>query len=90
MIGGKKVTLQLDAPLARVPEALGAYSLALSDDGHELNYTYETRGAAAGEGGHGIVDFLRHVSAAGVAYKDLRTRQSSLEDIFVSLVEEKQ
>jgi ABC-2 type transport system ATP-binding protein len=89
-LGQKQVTLQLDAPLSRVPEALGAYALALSDDGHELTYTYETRGAAAGEGGHGIVDFLRHINDAGVAYKDLRTSQSSLEDIFVSLVGEKQ
>jgi ABC-2 type transport system ATP-binding protein len=85
-LGQKQVTLQLDAPLAQVPAALGAYALALSGDGHELTYTYETRGAAAGEGGHGIVDFLRHVSDAGLAYKDLRTSQSSLEDIFVSLV----
>ena len=44
--------------------------------------------AAAGEGGRGVVDFLRHASDAGVAFSDLRTKETSLEEIFVSLVEE--
>jgi len=87
-LGKKQVTLQLDAPLAAVPPALAGYELALGEGGQVLTYTYDTRGGA-GEGGHGIVDFLRHVNDAGVAFKDLRTSESSLEDIFVSLVEER-
>jgi len=47
-----------------------------------LSYTYDTRDES-----RGIVGFMQRVSAAGIAFKDLRTRQSSLEDIFVSLVE---
>jgi ABC-2 type transport system ATP-binding protein len=87
-LGKKQVTLQLAAPLAAVPPALASYELALGEGGQALTYTYDTRGEA-GEGGHGIVDFLRHVNDAGVAFKDLRTTESSLEDIFVSLVEQR-
>jgi len=87
-LGRKQVTLQLGAPLAAVPATLAGYELALEDGGHALTYTYDTRGAA-GEGGHGIVDFLRHVNDAGLEFKDLRTSESSLEDIFVSLVEDR-
>jgi len=47
-----------------------------------LTYTYDTRSQA-----RGIVDFMKHVNDAGIPFKDLQTRQSSLEDIFVSLVE---
>jgi ABC-2 type transport system ATP-binding protein len=86
-LGKKQVTLELDAPLASVPSALSGYELALAEGGRALTYTYDTRGAQASRGGHGIVDFLRHVNDAGLAYKDLRTSESSLEDIFVSLVE---
>ncbi len=83
-MGKKQVTLQLTQPLSAVPAALADYGLALSNDGNELTYTYDTRGET-----RGIVDFMKHVDGAGIQFKDLRTKQSSLEDIFVSLVEAK-
>ena len=81
-LGKKQVTLLLQEPIAAVPAALSDYELALSQDGTELTYTYDTRSET-----RGIVDFMKHVNDAGIQFKDLRTRQSSLEDIFVSLVE---
>jgi ABC-2 type transport system ATP-binding protein len=81
-LGKKQVTLLLQDRIPAVPAALSDYELALSQDGTELTYTYDTRSAA-----RGIVDFMKHVNDAGIPFKDLRTRQSSLEDIFVSLVE---
>jgi ABC-2 type transport system ATP-binding protein len=81
-LGKKQVTLLLQQPLATVPAALADYELTLSKDGNELTYTYDTRNES-----RGIVDFMKHVNDAGIQFKDLRTRQSSLEDIFVSLVE---
>jgi ABC-2 type transport system ATP-binding protein len=81
-LGKKQVTLLLQEKIAAVPAALTDYELALSQDGSELTYTYDTRSEA-----RGIVDFMKHVNDAGIQFKDLRTKQSSLEDIFVSLVE---
>ena len=81
-LGRKQVTLVLPAPLAAAPAALADYELALSPDGRELTYTYDTRNES-----RGIVDFIKHVNDAGLQYSDLRTKQSSLEEIFVSLVE---
>jgi ABC-2 type transport system ATP-binding protein len=81
-LGKKQVTLLLQEAIATVPAALSDYELALTQDGAELTYTYDTRSQA-----RGIVDFMKHVNDAGIQFKDLRTRQSSLEDIFVSLVE---
>ena len=81
-LGKKQVTLILQEPLAIVPAALQDYELTLSQDGNELTYIYDTRSEA-----RGIVDFMKHVNDAGIQFKDLRTKQSSLEDIFVSLVE---
>jgi ABC-2 type transport system ATP-binding protein len=81
-LGRKQVTLVLPAPLAAAPAALADYELALSADGRELTYTYDTRDES-----RGIVDFIKHVNDAGLQYSDLRTKQSSLEEIFVSLVE---
>ncbi len=81
-LGKKQVTLLLQEPLAAVPAALSDYELALSEDGNELTYAYDTRSQS-----RGIVDFMKRVNDAGIQFKDLRTKQSSLEDIFVSLVE---
>ena len=80
-LGKKQLTLQLEHPLARVPAELGGYQLALSDDGNELIYTYETERAR-----NSIVALLRALEDAGIRFKDLQTTQSSLEDIFVSLL----
>ncbi|WP_277184744.1 ABC transporter ATP-binding protein [Caballeronia sp. BR00000012568055] len=82
-LGQKKLTLQLEHTLDAVPAALASYDMALSADGHELTYTYDSHD----EPGR-IIALLRHVDEAGVRFKDLQTTQSSLEDIFVSLVRE--
>ena len=68
-----------------MPEALAHRSLTLADDGHALVYRYD--GADDGEGA--IADLLGEVDAAGITFKDLHTRQSSLEEIFVNLVKER-
>jgi ABC-2 type transport system ATP-binding protein len=83
-LGKKHLTLQLQEPLARLPAALHAYDLALSADGTELTYTYDTHDARVG-----ITPLLNDLGSAGVRFKDLHTTQSSLEDIFVSLVRNK-
>lgn len=82
-LGKKQLTLQLQAPLDRLPEAL-AQQLALSTDGTELVYTYDTQGERTG-----ITAVLQALSEAGIRFKDLRTSQSSLEEIFVRLVSER-
>jgi ABC-2 type transport system ATP-binding protein len=83
-LGRKQLTLLLQQPLPRLPAALAAYPLELSDDGLSLTYTYDAQ-----EGRIGIVDLLKSLADAGVAFKDLHTTESSLEDIFVSLVSER-
>jgi ABC-2 type transport system ATP-binding protein len=80
-LGKKKLTLALSAPLAALPASLQAYQLSLSEDGRELTYTYGEDGAAAP-----VPALLESLGAAGVAIADLRTEQSSLEDIFVGLI----
>ena len=65
----------------RFPPALAAYNLELSDGGSELTYNYDTKGERTG-----ITSLLGDLSNAGIRFKDLDTTQSSLEDIFVSLV----
>ncbi|WP_091736545.1 ABC transporter ATP-binding protein [Phenylobacterium immobile] len=80
-LGKKQLTLQLQAPLEAIPAGLEAYNLALAGDGHELVYTFDT---AAEE--TGIAGLLRRLHDAGLDFKDLKTDQSSLEEIFVNLV----
>ena len=80
-LGRKQLTLQLHEPLQHVPPALSRYPLELSGDGNELTYTYDTDGERTG-----IPALLEGLDAAGIRFRDLRTTQSSLEDIFVSLV----
>jgi ABC-2 type transport system ATP-binding protein len=82
-LGRKQLTLQLTARLAQVPPALAAYALTLSADGLELTYTYDTQSGRAG-----IAALLDALSGLGIAFKDLHTTQSSLEDIFVGLIED--
>jgi len=81
-LGKKQLSLQLPVALAQVPAALAAYPLALSADGHTLTFTYDTQGAQR----PGITELLKDLAQAGISFKDLQTTQSSLEDIFVSLV----
>jgi ABC-2 type transport system ATP-binding protein len=80
-LGKKRLTLLLEAPMPDIPAALAAYPLALSADRTELVYTYDKAGER-----DGVAALLRDLMAANVAFKDLRTEESSLEDIFVSLV----
>ncbi len=83
-LGRKQLTLQLHERLDAVPEALGAYDLALAADGTELVYTYDTQAERTG-----ITSLLRDLAAAGLRFRDLQTRQSSLEEIFVGLLKER-
>ncbi len=80
-LGKKKLTLQLQSKLDSIPASLNAYALNLSSDGEELIYTYDTQGERTG-----ITALLNDMRSAGLAFKDLNTTQSSLEDIFVDLV----
>lgn len=82
-LGKKVLTVQLPAALARVPDSLATYQLALSEDGTELVYSYD---AAIEDSG--ITALLQDLAREGIAFKDLHTEQSSLEDIFVSLVKD--
>jgi len=80
-LGRKQLTLELRQPLERVPDDLAGYGLELSSDRRELVYTYEVRG-----GDTGIRALLDALAAADIGFRDLRTTESSLEEIFVSLV----
>ena len=80
-LGKKQLTLQLQKKLDAVPASL-AHRLTLSPDGLELTYNYDTKGERTG-----ITSLLDELRAANIRFKDLRTTQSSLEEIFVSLVQ---
>ena len=80
-LGKKQLTLQLHEALDAVPDALAAHSLGLAADGGELVYTYDTQAERTG-----ITALLRDLNEAGIKFKDLKTTQSSLEEIFVSLL----
>jgi ABC-2 type transport system ATP-binding protein len=83
-LGKKELILQLAEPLAAVPPELAEWEVELADDGNELRYVFDGKAERTG-----IPSLLRRMSDAGIAFKDLNTHQSSLEDIFVSLVTEK-
>ncbi|WP_066256723.1 ABC transporter ATP-binding protein [Hydrogenophaga flava] len=82
-LGRKELALSLPQPLAAVPGALAHWPLQLSADGLTLTYGFDTQ-----KDDTGIAELLAALAAQGIAYKDLRTSESSLEDIFVSLVHE--
>ncbi|HWM48195.1 MAG TPA: ABC transporter ATP-binding protein [Xanthobacteraceae bacterium] len=84
-LGQKQLTLELHDPLAEIPPRLAPYALSLASEGHALVYSYDTQGERTG-----ITDLLDELNAAGIRFKDLHTTQSSLEDIFVSLVRQGQ
>ena len=81
-LGRKQLTLQLDAPLSAIPDGLAAWGLELADGGAELIYTYDSEN----ERNDIITTLLKNLNEAGIGFTDLKTSQSSLEDIFVSLV----
>ena len=80
-LGKKQLTLHLQEPLSALPADLSDYQLELANGGAELVYTFDAQSEDTG-----IAGLLRRLSAAGVDFKDLRTEESSLEEIFVSLV----
>ena len=81
--GKKHLTVTLSQPLATLPEDLRGRGLELASDGLSLNYSYDTRGARSG-----IARLLADIAAHGIAVRDIATKESSLEEIFMSLVEE--
>jgi ABC-2 type transport system ATP-binding protein len=82
-LGKKQLKLQLAHRLDALPPALAGHGIALSEDGSELTYVYDTQGERTG-----ITGLLDDLGRAGIAFKDLNTTQSSLEDIFVDLVKQ--
>lgn len=82
-LGKKRLVLDLQQPVAVVPESLSAFDLVLSADGSRLTYTYDAQADRTG-----IALLLNDLRQAGIEFKDLVTTQSSLEDIFVKLVKE--
>ncbi|AJE97159.1 ABC transporter ATP-binding protein [Pandoraea apista] len=84
-MGSKHLTMQLAEPLSAVPESLAGYGLVLGNHGTELAFTYDANIEQTS-----IATLLRDMERAGISVKDLHTTQSSLEDIFVSLVHKKE
>lgn len=80
-LGQKQLTLHLQTRLEAVPEALSSYGLTLQAEGEELVYTYDTKAERTG-----ITALMKDLADAGIRFNDLRTSQSSLEDIFVGLL----
>ena len=80
-LGKKTLTLNLQDPLTALPPELAEWDLTLKADGNELEYVFDSNAERTG-----VPSLLRRLSDLGIAFKDLNTRQSSLEDIFVSLV----
>ena len=82
-LGKKQLTLQLNDALDGIPGELSGYNLELGSDGYELIYTYDTQ-----TGRTDIAALLSDLGGTGIKFRDLQTKQSSLEEIFVSLVRE--
>ncbi len=80
-LGKKQLTLSLQVPLAALPAALAGLPLELQKDGNELIYSFDTQAHDTG-----IAPLLRRLQEIGIEFKDLHTAESSLEEIFVSLV----
>jgi ABC-2 type transport system ATP-binding protein len=82
-MGKKELEVQLTEPLAAIPAALSKYNLTQTADKTAVIYTYDTKGERTG-----ITQLLNNIASAGLSLRDVSTRQSSLEDIFVTLVQE--
>ncbi|MDO9223266.1 MAG: ABC transporter ATP-binding protein, partial [Caulobacter sp.] len=80
-LGKKQLTIQLREPLAALPADLASDALSLSADGLELTWNFDAQAEETG-----IADLLRRLGDRGIDFKDLRTEESSLEEIFVNLV----
>ncbi|CAD6872857.1 ABC transporter ATP-binding protein [Methylomonas fluvii] len=84
-LGKKQLMLTLRQPMSEIPSELGAWALTLTEDGERLVYSFDTQ-----EEETGIAVLLRRLSEHGIDFKDLSSSESSLEDIFVSLVHQSQ
>jgi len=82
-LGKKQLILDLKEPLTEVPSNMADFNLQINNDGLQLVYSYDKT-----EEHTGISALLQHLSTASIGFKDIKTDQSSLEDIFVSLVKE--
>jgi ABC-2 type transport system ATP-binding protein len=80
-LGKKQLTLTLQQPMDSLPEAFANWSLGLSQGGTTLTYTFDSQ-----QENNGIAELLRALAGQGIDFKDLHSSESSLEDIFVSLV----
>jgi ABC-2 type transport system ATP-binding protein len=80
-LGKKTLTVVLADPIAALPSELAQWDVTLGADGHEIDYIFDTQAERTG-----VSSLLRQLGDLGIAYKDLNTKQSSLEDIFVELV----
>ena len=80
-LGKKQLSLQLQTPLHNIPPALAGLPLELAKEGHTLVYTFDTQTEETG-----IAALLKQLAELGIDFKDLHSSESSLEDIFVSLV----
>lgn len=80
-LGKKQLIIHLQEPLETLPAGLAGYELERSPDGCEITYTFDTQSEETG-----IAGLMRQLAASGLDFKDMQTRQSSLQDIFVSLV----
>jgi len=82
-LGKKELRMDLHVPLTEIPAALSEHTLALEDDGKALVFTFDIQAERTG-----TTRLLRDLDSLGIRFSDLDTRQSSLEDIFVSVVEQ--
>lgn len=80
-LGTKELFLELKNPLQEIPESLSEYDLKLSDDKSGITFTYDVK-----KQNNGIAELLAKVTENGIIYQDLKTSQSSLEDIFIQLL----
>ncbi|MDX8449497.1 ABC transporter ATP-binding protein [Mesorhizobium captivum] len=80
-LGRKQMTMELRAPLSAIPDGLSHYALELSSDGGQLTYTYDNQSDRPG-----VASLIRDLEAAGIQFRDLDTKNSSLEEIFVNLL----
>lgn len=84
-LGKRRMDLTLAEPMATIPAELGDWDLELADEGHRLSYTFDAKAERTG-----IPSLLRKLADLGIGFNDLETTKSSLEDIFVDLVEQKE
>jgi ABC-2 type transport system ATP-binding protein len=83
-LGKKQLTLHLQEPMTQIPAGLSDWPLVLKSQGYDLEYSFDSN-----EEGSSIPTLLRRLNELGIGFKDLQTEQSSLEDIFVSLVHQR-